>query len=217
MPRASRPGLPTGTACKIGSASRSVFWKSELVSLMTPRIIRMSTCSRRRAVKPIRTVTALHMKTSGGGDQKDEGRRWKCKNYTLPSLCGRPMRLRKAWGRIAFGKALAPRLAYQPGWLFAAVGGGVAMKRTKNLIMFAALSLLLIGWSTERTTTTVTTDTKPLPPASDESTPPSQTTTTTAKTTTDQPQSVLRPTANAVVTAILLPFRVVGDTLELIF
>jgi len=127
------------------------------------------------------------------------------------------MRLRKAWGRIAFGKALALRLAYQPGWLFAAVGGGVAMKRTKNLIMFAALSLLLIGCSTERTTTTVTTQPAPLPPASDESTPPSQTTTTTTKTTTDEPQSVLGATANAVGTVILLPFRVVGDTLELIF
>jgi len=127
------------------------------------------------------------------------------------------MRLRKAWGRIAFGKALALCLAYQPGWLFAAVGGGVAMKRTKNLIMFAALSLLLIGCSTERTTTTVTTDTKPLPPASDESTPPSQTTTTTTKTTTNEPQSVVGATANAVGTVILFPFRVVGDTLELIF
>src|SRR5713226_2386671 len=185
MPRASRPGLPTGTACKIGPAPKSVFSKSELVSLMTPHIIRMSICSCRRAVKPIRTVTALHMKTPGGADLKDEGRRWKCKNYTLPSLRGRPMRLRKAWGRIAFGKALAPTLAYQPGWLFAAAGRGVAMKRTKNLFMLAALSLLIIGCST--------------------------------KTTTDQPQSVLGATANAVGTVILLPFRVVGDTLELIF
>ena len=92
------------------------------------------------------------------------------------------------------------------------------MKRTKNVIMFAALSLLLIGCSTQRTTTTVTTDTKPLPPASDESTPPSQTTTTITKTTTtDQPQSVLGATASAVGTVILFPFRVVGDTLELIF
>ncbi len=71
------------------------------------------------------------MKTSGGGDLKDEGRRWKCKNYTLP--------------------------------------------------------------------------------------PPSQTTTTTTKTTTDEPQSVVGATANAVGTVILFPFRVVGDTLELIF
>jgi uncharacterized lipoprotein YajG len=94
---------------------------------------------------------------------------------------------------------------------------GVAMKRTKNVIMFAALSLLLIGCSTQRTTTTVTTETKPLPPASDESTPPSQTTTTTTKTTTDEPQSVLGATASAVGTVILFPFRVVGDTLELIF
>jgi len=91
------------------------------------------------------------------------------------------------------------------------------MKRNKNLIIFAALSLLLNGCSTERTTTTVTTETKPLPPASDESTPPSQTTITTAKTTTGEPQSVLGATANAVGTVILLPFRIVGDTLELIF
>jgi hypothetical protein len=92
------------------------------------------------------------------------------------------------------------------------------MKRAENLIMFAALSLLLIGCSTERTTTTVTTQSAPLPPASDESTPPpSQTTTTTTKTTTDEPHSVLGATANAVGTVILFPFRVVGDTLELIF
>ena len=89
------------------------------------------------------------------------------------------------------------------------------MKRTKNLLMFAALSLLLIGCSTERTTTTVTTQATPLPPASDSYAQPSQTTTT--KTTTDQPQSVLGATASAVGTVILFPFRVVGDTLELIF
>ena len=91
------------------------------------------------------------------------------------------------------------------------------MKRTKNLMIFAALSLLLVGCSTESTTTTVTTETRPLPPASDPSTPPSQTTTTTTKTTTDQPQSVLGATASAVGTVILFPFRVVGDTLKLIF
>jgi PBP1b-binding outer membrane lipoprotein LpoB len=91
------------------------------------------------------------------------------------------------------------------------------MKRTKNLIMFAALSLLLIGCSTERTTTTVTTQSAPLPPASDPSTPPSPTTTTTTKTTTNEPQSVVGATANAVGTVVLFPFRVVGDTLELIF
>ena len=91
------------------------------------------------------------------------------------------------------------------------------MKGTKNLITVAALSLLLIGCSTQRTTTTVTTQASPLPPAGDSATPPSQTTTTTTKTTTDEPQSVLGATANAVGTVILFPFRVVGDTLELIF
>jgi len=91
------------------------------------------------------------------------------------------------------------------------------MTGMKNLITFAALSLLMIGCSTERTTTTTVTHSAPLPPASDPSTPPSQTTTTTTKTTTDEPQSVLGATANAVGTVILFPFRVVGDTLELIF
>lgn len=118
--------------------------------------------------------------------------------------------------RIAFGKALA-QIMVSLRRLFAAGGGDVAMKRTKTLITIGGLSLLLIGCSTERTTTTVTTQASPLPPASDPSTPPSQTTTTTTKTTTDAPQSVLGATANAVGTVILFPFRVVGDTLELIF
>ena len=91
------------------------------------------------------------------------------------------------------------------------------MRRTRNLLVVAGLSLLLIGCSTERTTTAVTTETRPLPPASDESTPTSQTTTTTTKTTTDEPQGVLGATANAVGTVILLPFRIGGHTLELIF
>jgi uncharacterized lipoprotein YajG len=100
--------------------------------------------------------------------------------------------------------------------LSAAEGRGAAMKRMKNLMMFAAL-MVLIGCSTERTSTTTVTQSAPLPPASDPSTAPSQTTTTTTKTTTDQPQSVLGATANAVGTVVLFPFRVVGDTLELIF
>jgi uncharacterized lipoprotein NlpE involved in copper resistance len=91
------------------------------------------------------------------------------------------------------------------------------MKGPKSLITIFALSLLLMGCAAEKTTTTTVTHTAPLPPATDDSTPTSQTTTTTTKTTTDEPQSVLGATANAVGTVILFPFRVVGDTLELIF
>ena len=92
-----------------------------------------------------------------------------------------------------------------------------AMKAKKRLITIVALSLMIIGCASEKTTTTTVTQSSPLPPASDPSTPPSQTTTTTTKTTSNEPHSVVGATANAVGTVILFPFRVVGDTLELIF
>lgn len=97
----------------------------------------------------------------------------------------------------------------------------------KTLLTALALFALLIasGCSsgTEQTRTTVTQTTNPPLYASAESAPidtanpPATTTTTTTTTKSDQPDSVLGATVHAVGTVVLLPFRVVGDTLELIF
>ncbi|MGD0120011.1 MAG: hypothetical protein ABSD30_18230 [Candidatus Binatus sp.] len=46
---------------------------------------------------------------------------------------------------------------------------------------------------------------------------PPETTSTTTTTTTDQPDSVVGATANAAGTIVAAPFRIVGDTLGVIF
>jgi hypothetical protein len=58
--------------------------------------------------------------------------------------------------------------------------------------------------------TTMSTDAGP-PPSS------TSTTTTTEKATSHEPDSVVGATAHAIGTAVLFPFRLAGDTLELIF
>ena len=95
-------------------------------------------------------------------------------------------------------------------------------------IVLAALAVLAMpiaqgcSGGTEQTQTTVTRTAQPPRYASAEAEPidtanPPVTTTTTKTTKSDQPDSVLGATAHAVGTVVMLPFRLVGDTLELIF
>jgi hypothetical protein len=99
----------------------------------------------------------------------------------------------------------------------------------RNLkIVLTALAVLALpiapgcSGGAEQTRTTVTRTTNPPRYASAESEPvdtANQPTTTTTTTTTesDRPDSVLGATVHAVATVVTLPFRVVGDTLEMIF
>ncbi|SRR5579875_1138787 len=96
-------------------------------------------------------------------------------------------------------------------------------------IALAALAMLTIApisgcsGGSEHTQTTVTRTVNPPPKTyasteepTDTAVPPTTVTTTTT-TTTDRPDSVLGATAHAIGTIVMLPFRVVGDTLSLIF
>jgi hypothetical protein len=94
------------------------------------------------------------------------------------------------------------------------------------LAAFAMFTIAAIGGcsgGSERMQTTVTQTANPPPKtyASAEepidTTVPPTTVTTTTTTTTDRPDSVLGATAHAIGTVVMLPFRVVGDTLSLIF
>jgi len=88
------------------------------------------------------------------------------------------------------------------------------MKRLGFLLPLALLMALSLGApgcsSSSETTTTETTVTNP-------DVPPPETTTTTTTTKSDEPDSVLGATFHAIGTIILFPFRLIGDTLGLIF
>jgi Tfp pilus assembly protein PilV len=72
------------------------------------------------------------------------------------------------------------------------------------------------GCSTRQQTQTTVTHSY-TPTAADNSDPQPEATTTTTTTTSNRPDSVLGATGHAVWTVVALPFRVVGDTLGLIF
>lgn len=96
--------------------------------------------------------------------------------------------------------------------------------RRRLTLMVAILALLIVsgqGCSSEESTTVTHTTVTPAqngPYAQGYGTMPEEgSTVTTTTTETERPDSLLGATAHAVGTAIALPFRIVGDTLGLIF
>jgi hypothetical protein len=96
------------------------------------------------------------------------------------------------------------------------------LKRPLTILMLLFLISIGAGCSGQQTTTVTkeTTAAAPdaaAPDAGAQSAPPQPaTTTTTTTTTSSEPDSLLGATFHAVGTIILLPFRLIGDALELI-
>ena len=100
------------------------------------------------------------------------------------------------------------------------------MKKLQHLLLASILTCaipIVQGCARQSETTvkrTTTTTTRSVPIDSETADSATQQTTTTTNTTTktpEEPSSVLGATAHAVATIILLPFRLVGDALGLIF
>jgi len=92
------------------------------------------------------------------------------------------------------------------------------------IAMLATAAIAGCSGSTEQTRTTVTRTVNPPPSYAmadsepiDTAVPPTTTTTTTTTSNSKRPDSVVGSTAHAIGTIVMLPFRIVGDTLELIF
>ena len=88
------------------------------------------------------------------------------------------------------------------------------MKKFRYLIAVLVVTIALPiaqGCSSQQTTTTETTQTAP-----DPNNPAASSTTTTTTTTENEPDSLLGATFHVIGTAILFPFRLVGDALGLI-